>query len=173
MKIALKKLNGATTRLAFEETLDLSDEVWYGQKPFTTPAKAQGEVTRESGVLRLRGSIRAIYHTSCARCLRPLEILLSAEADTVLTDDQTADEDEDLFVLTDDTVDTAEVLVPALLLQIDMVYLCSPGCKGLCPQCGCDRNTHDCSCSTKRIDPRFAALRALLDTPQSSGNTEE
>ena len=34
----------------------------------------------------------------------------------------------------------------------------------LCPHCGADRNVTDCDCDKKQIDPRFAALRALLDS---------
>lgn len=68
------------------------------------------------------------------------------------------------FVLTSDSVDPADVLVPALILQVQMTYLCKEDCKGLCPHCGADRNVTDCDCDKKQIDPRFAALRALLDS---------
>ena len=36
--------------------------------------------------------------------------------------------------------------------------------KSFCPHCGADRNEVDCDCDKKQIDPRFAALRALLDS---------
>ena len=62
-------------------------------------------------------------------------------------------------MLTSDSVDPADVLVPALILQVQMTYLCKEDCKGLCPHCGADRNVTDCDCDKKQIDPRFAALR--------------
>ena len=37
---------------------------------------------------------------------------------------------------------------------------CREDCKGLCPQCGIDRNTDTCNCE-KPIDPRLAALKGL------------
>ena len=36
-------------------------------------------------------------------------------------------------MLTSESVDPADVLVPALILQVQMTYLCKEDCKGLCP----------------------------------------
>ena len=165
MKIDLKQLTVCHhASIPFDETIDLREETLYGAKPFQSPVRISGEVTNESGVLRLKGTIKTIYSTACARCLKPLDILLTAQADAVLTDDPEAEEEDDLFVLTGDSVDPADVLVPALILQVQMTYLCKEDCKGLCPHCGADRNVTDCDCEKKQIDPRFAALRALLDS---------
>lgn len=46
----------------------------YGRNPFQSPVYVEGEVSNESGVLRLKGSIRTVYSTECARCLKPLDI---------------------------------------------------------------------------------------------------
>ena len=164
MKIDLKQLSALHHGcIPFEETIDLREEMLYGAKPFQSPVQLSGEVSNESGVLRLKGTIKTIYSTACARCLKPLDILLTAQADMVLSDDPDAVEEDDLFVLTGDSVDPADVLVPELILQVQMTYLCKEDCKGLCPHCGADRNVTDCDCEKKQIDPRFAALRALLD----------
>ena len=171
MKIDLKKLSASQqAAVPFSETIDLRQEKLYGAHPFQSPVQLEGEVSRESGVLRLKGTIKTIYSTACARCLKPLEILLTAEADTVLSDDPEAEEEDDLFVLTGDSVDPADVLVPALILQVQMTYLCREDCKGICPHCGADRNEVDCDCEKKQIDPRFAALRALLDSNEDERN---
>ena len=47
------------------------------------------------------------------------------------------------------------------LLALPMKPLCDPACKGLCPQCGVNRNTATCSCGTDAADPRMAPLRGL------------
>lgn len=47
-------------------------------------------------------------------------------------------------------------------LALPIKPLCSNECKGLCPECGSDRNTEPCSCVTKKGDPRLAALRGLM-----------
>ena len=171
MKIDLKQLTGSrTASISFSDKLDLREETLYGARPFQSPVLISGTVTNDSGVLRMTGTAKAIYSTVCARCLKPLEILLTAEVDTILSDDPEAEEEDDLFVLTGDSVDPADVMVPALLLQVQMTYLCREDCKGLCPHCGADRNGMDCGCGQKQIDPRFAALRALLDSEKDEGN---
>ncbi len=165
MKIELKKLTGTNNvSIPFSETLDLREETMYGKKPFKHPVQTSGEVTNDVGVLHLKGTAKAIYSTECARCLKPLDILLTAEVDTILTDDPEAVEEDELFVVRGDSVDTADVMVPALLLQVQMVYLCKEDCKGICPYCGVDRNEIECSCEKFRKGPLFDALRELIDT---------
>ncbi len=164
MKIDLKQLVGTNAvRIPFAETLDLSNEVLYGQKPFQKPTEISGEVSNEFGVLRLKGSVQAVYSTACVRCLKPLEIPLTATVDTILSNDPDAVEEENLFVLTGDSVDLADVFIPALILQVRMTYLCKEDCKGLCPRCGADLNVMQCSCDKTSTDPRFSVLRSLLD----------
>ena len=88
-------------------------------------------------------------------------MLLTAQVETVLS--REGSEEDDVFVIEEDAVEVEDVLVPELLLQVRMTYLCKEDCKGLCPHCGVDRNVQQCSCETRQIDPRLAALAALLD----------
>lgn len=165
MKIDLKKLTGAgTARIPFSETVNLREEALYGAYPFQNPVQLVGEISNELGVIRLRGTIKTIYATCCARCLKPLDVMLTAEVDTILSRDPEAEEEDDLYVLSEDSVDPADVMVSALILQVEMTYLCAEDCKGLCPRCGVDRNMSNCDCDKEYLDPRFAALRALLDS---------
>ena len=149
MKIDLRKLAHSDT-LPFSGTIDLSGEELYGAKPFQSPVVFSGEV-------------KTTYHTCCARCLKPLEIPLSAEVDVVLSRDPSAEEEDDVFVVEGTEFEVEDVLVPALILQVDMIYLCREDCKGLCPSCGCDLNESVCSCGSKQVDPRMAVLAKLLE----------
>jgi uncharacterized protein len=45
-----------------------------------------------------------------------------------------------------------------------MQVLCRPDCQGMCPTCGINRNDETCACVDDDIDPRFAALKKLLDS---------
>lgn len=164
MKIDLKKLAGNYgDPIPFEGTADLSGEEMYAAYPFQHPVTYSGRIENHLGVLRLTGTIKTIYSTCCARCLKPLDVLLTAETDTLLTRDETAAEHEDeVFLLTEDSVEVEDILVPALLLQVEMTYLCDPDCKGLCPICGADRNQVNCGCDDREIDPRLAVLESLL-----------
>ena len=163
MKIDLKKLTASQhASFPFSETIDLRAETLYGAKPFQNPVQLSGEVSNESGILRLRGTIKAIYSNLCARGLKPLDILLTAEVDTVLSDDPEAEEEDDLFVLTSDSVDPADVLVPALILQVQMTYLCREDCKGICRKCGRNLNEGPCGCDTVELDPRMAVIAEIF-----------
>ena len=56
-----------------------------------------------------------------------------------------------------------EAIREAVFLHEPQRVLCRPDCKGLCPNCGIDRNEGDCDCTAEEIDPRWAALRELRD----------
>ncbi len=164
MKIDLRNLAGNSgASIPFSGEADLCGEAMYGSYPFRQPAVYTGEVHDRLGVLRLTGAIKAIYSTCCARCLKPLEIPLEAQTDTLLTHDPAAaDSEDEVFLLSGSEIEVEDVLVPALLLQVEMTYLCDPDCKGLCPHCGIDRNQFSCSCTDREADPRLAVLNSLL-----------
>ena len=164
MRIDLTKLmatNGA--EIPFEGRVDLTAEEMYGAYPFQSPVVYAGKIVNHHDVLRFTGTIKTILNTCCSRCLKPLDILLTAEADVILSREVEAEEEEDVFPLVENAVEVEDILVPALILQVDMTYLCKEDCKGLCPICGCDKNESVCSCQTKQVDPRLAALASLLD----------
>lgn len=46
-------------------------------------------------------------------------------------------------------------------LALPVKPLCREECRGLCPVCGCNRNTDPCTCAGLEGDPRLAALRGL------------
>ena len=72
MKIELKKLNALQHAvLPFSEVIDLKDEKMYGRNPFQSPVYVEGEVSNESGVLRLKGSIRTVYSVSYTHLTLP------------------------------------------------------------------------------------------------------
>jgi uncharacterized protein len=43
-----------------------------------------------------------------------------------------------------------------------MKPLCFAACKGICPECGTNRNTAPCDCNPQFVDPRLAGLKKLL-----------
>lgn len=167
MRIDLKKINSVYgSRIPFRGQADLSGETLYGECPFRQPVQYEGEIVNHLGVLKLSGTVQAVYSTHCARCLKALDVPLTAQVETVLT--REGSEEDDVFVLTEDAVEVEDVLIPELLLQVHMTYLCKEDCKGLCPICGADRNVTVCTCETRQVDPRMAALAALLGDKQGS-----
>jgi uncharacterized protein len=70
------------------------------------------------------------------------------------------DEDLDTFAFDGEKIDLEPVFREQFVLAVPFAPLCREDCKGLCPQCGIDRNSGTCSCE-KPIDPRLAALKGL------------
>ncbi len=77
---------------------------------------------------------------------------------------EVADGDIDTFPFDGETLDLEPLLREQFVLAIPYSPLCREDCKGLCPQCGIDRNTGTCACE-KPIDPRLAALKGLKLPP--------
>ena len=75
-----------------------------------------------------------------------------------------AEDDLDLFPYDGDVVDLEPLFREQFVLAVPFAPLCREDCKGLCPQCGIDRNTGTCSCEPP-IDPRLAALKGLKIPP--------
>jgi uncharacterized protein len=64
-----------------------------------------------------------------------------------------------------DQIDLGEMVREQLFLGVPMRRLCREDCKGLCPECGVNRNNERCDCVPKAdVDPRLAELGKLFDT---------
>lgn len=73
---------------------------------------------------------------------------------------EVAVEDLDVFPFDGERIDLEPLFREQFVLAIPYAPLCAETCKGLCPQCGIDRNTASCTCQPP-IDPRLAALKGL------------
>lgn len=113
------------------------------------------------GSFRVKGTIRG----KCARCLKemevPLEVSFSEEFKNV--SEQRPGDEDDYFPYHGDELDPTEAIRQNVILAIPPRLLCDPGCKGLCPYCGVDLNIGQCECKGEEVDPRWAALDALID----------
>jgi uncharacterized protein len=114
-----------------------------------------GQITNVGTVYRLIGTVTVKASFECSRCLKPL--------DQTLTFQFEEDFDAASLGYAKDSMDIAEPIRSALIFQEPMQPLCSDECKGLCFECGADRNLVDCGCDSKKLDPRLAALGQLLD----------
>ncbi|HKJ02985.1 MAG TPA: DUF177 domain-containing protein, partial [Longimicrobiales bacterium] len=76
-----------------------------------------------------------------------------------------AEEDGDVRLFDDHVpeLDLSDSVREEILLAVDLFVVCDPECRGLCPQCGVNRNVETCSCTTDESDPRWDALRALKE----------
>jgi len=120
-----------------------------------------------SGEIVVRGSVEADLLQQCRRCLAPVAGKFSQEVTIVLLPSDTPGVDEDsearVFDARAAELDLSEPLREEVILAIDPYVVCDPECKGLCPQCGANRNVTECGCTMVESDPRWDALRALKE----------
>ena len=100
------------------------------------------------------------YTEPCARCNEMVEV--SQTTDVTLSIDN--ESEEDLYVsLVDDKINLIPVIIDGIYLSKPMRALCSEECKGICPECGSNKNIKPCECEGQKIDPRLKDLMNLLD----------
>lgn len=122
--------------------------------------------TTATGQVVARGRVVGESRHECRRCLDKvaepldLDLVLVWSAPEDLDEDG---EDPDLRVLDPSTneLDLAPAIREEALLAMPRFVLCKEDCRGLCPQCGINRNTDTCDCTLEESDPRWDALRSL------------
>jgi DUF177 domain-containing protein len=62
----------------------------------------------------------------------------------------------------DDRIDLGQMILEQIVLALPMKPLCKVDCRGLCPECGANRNATSCDCEIDDTDPRWATLKTLL-----------
>jgi len=86
---------------------------------------------------------------------------------TSLRFEKNAPEDGECYGFSGETLDVNQMLSDAILLNMQPYSVCRPDCRGLCPVCGCDLNTAQCSCAREAGEEEppspFAALKTLLN----------
>jgi uncharacterized protein len=135
------------------------------------PAGGQVEVDAQlesvhNGVV-VTADVEAPWEGECRRCLRPVSGELHSHVRELYEQDS---DGEETYPLHGDQLDLAPLARDAVLLELPQAPLCIEDCLGLCPECGANRNEGDCGHVIRNIDPRWAALDALLpgnDTDES------
>jgi uncharacterized protein len=137
---------------------------------FVEPVTVNGKVRLAGPEVFVNGHIETLVQVECDRCLKQVEIPVKADFDlqyitgaeyetsavAELTEDAMS-----VSVFDGETIDVDEIVKEQILLAVPTRLLCQPDCKGICPVCGIDKNTGDCECETKEVDPRWAALKNL------------
>jgi uncharacterized protein len=131
-----------------------------GQIDSIGAVRAEVDVVKDIGVYRARGRIAADVVYNCSRCLATYTATLAASLDESFTN-RVDRAEKGVHLVEGDVVVLDSLLEQELFLAVEYRPLCSPDCKGLCPECGCNRNELPCSCNTEKLDPRFSLLKDL------------
>jgi uncharacterized protein len=134
------------------------------------PATVNGKVRLSRHEVFVNGHVDTRAQVECDRCLQQVRLPVNAdfELEYITGSDYESSEvvelgEEELSVSVFDgrTIDVDEIVKEQILLAVPTRMLCREDCKGICPECGIDRNTGECNCVTDNIDPRWAALKNL------------
>lgn len=122
-----------------DQVVDQTLKITYSVLPFDKEILCSGRIT---GTLRF----------TCGRCLETY----SAPVDIEFAQSYPAPAE---------SIDLTEEVRDQLVLNLPSQPVCSEACKGLCPQCGVNRNLKECSCTAydpTATDPRWGKLSHLL-----------
>lgn len=118
----------------------------------------------DEGVL-VKGSLIGEVAVPCNRCTEDTDVHIDntfSEYEEIPPESRNGENDG--FIVFDrhaPMLDLARVAWEQFMLSLPVNPVCKDDCKGLCPQCGANRNHVDCDCETSAGDPRLAILRDL------------
>ena len=135
-----------------------------------SPLRAAGKVELVSGSLgeiRVKGHVAVLMEADCDRCLEPARLPIDSNFELYYRpvsegygEDAAIDESESQMGFYEgEGLELYEVLREYVLLSLPMQRLCRESCKGICPECGQNRNHKECQCRGEAVDDRWATLK--------------
>ncbi|MDD5120810.1 MAG: DUF177 domain-containing protein [Candidatus Omnitrophica bacterium] len=104
---------------------------------FRTPLKLNAHVFLITNALTVELNIRAVLFSNCSRCLEEFEWKINK--DTQLNYSLGS---RDVFI------DLSDDIREEVILDYPIKPLCRSNCKGLCVQCGKNKNQGGCNCGS-------------------------
>ncbi len=170
MKINLRRLEeerDGRGSLTAEEPVTVTDAF---DTQRTVDCRIELSWERHGGVFFFHGGLAGELPTQCHLCLEEVPTPMNGNFDVVVrkggvrgsNDDEGGVETKDLVTLPPSQYEFSfdQYIIENLIVNIPMQIICKEDCKGLCPQCGINRNQSSCDC-TDTADPRWDALRKL------------
>ncbi len=139
----------------------------------TGPLRVEGRADLLSSVeeIRVQGRIEVTVASDCERCLESASFRVDRSFDLFYRPAAGGTPEVGELALKSGEIEIAfydgdglaleDILREQVLLALPMQRLCQPGCQGLCPECGINRNHQRCSCVREVADDRWSALRDI------------
>ena len=130
----------------------------YEEAEFIKPLSCKVGLFRQVGDnIYVTADVDTTILVECRRCIHPFEVDITTTLGLLFSigivpqvssigSRQSEPEADDERYYDGETLDISEDVRRALVLEIPTWSLCSETCKGLCPECGTDLNTTECSC---------------------------
>lgn len=161
MIINLRELATKEAPADFQASLDLSELVSdRSDIRLERPVQAQVTAQADSGLVTVDGRLVADLHFVCSKCLKQYEEQVTYPVHELFTQQaEVAERDEEIHLNYEERVDLTPYLSDTFVVHLPYAPACDAACKGLCPVCGADRNTSECTCAQEKVDPRLAGLK--------------
>jgi len=179
MRIATEDIKSTLTEIDFvEEARELNKLLRQdGEADYHISAPLSIHLThmRSGEDLLFNGAIVGEIIGQCGRCLEEYPLSLTREFSVVLTPKPPPGRELELSYdelsasfYSGETIDVSTLVHEQMLLAFPMPPVCRVDCKGLCPQCGVNRNLEPCDCRSEWTDPRLAVLSSLrMSVPET------
>ncbi|HLF26236.1 MAG TPA: DUF177 domain-containing protein [Anaerolineae bacterium] len=120
-------------------------------------------LTRTDQHILVEGVLHSAVMSECVRCLESFHLPIQIRLEELFALNPGPQVSDPVYLIAPDgTIDLVYPLREQILLAQPLKPVCRPDCKGLCMNCGKNLNEGPCDCSDESIDPRLAALKALL-----------
>ncbi|GAB4317501.1 MAG: hypothetical protein Kow0074_06130 [Candidatus Zixiibacteriota bacterium] len=174
MKLALSTWPEGTKTADFEETdeeLGLQKELYR----FPDPIIVKMAVHKTHDEVIIEGHLTTTAYAECVRCLDDANVKVDEafrRVASIVPDSEVEEDSGDPdFTLLPQSLpdwDLAEPIREIIMLALPDNPLCQEDCRGLCPNCGVNRNQESCNCNGLRGRNPMAQLGELLDRRHES-----
>ena len=142
------------------EITEKPEPLLYGGREisFLSPLTVKGTYVFDGKAFLLNGSAETVLSSVCARCAAVFPEPYGFPVEERFVKASELSEEEDAYPYMGDRLEIGQAVLDNLYLHLPLVSVCRKDCKGLCPVCGCNRNTVSCNCESAAPDNPFAAL---------------
>ncbi len=172
MIVNLRQLDEAVESQGRLTSAEIVQYVDAFDKEITINCQVELTYDRSGGAYFFRGRLKGKFQTQCHVCLVEVPCDVEGDFEVVVrklggrenetNQHQDADDSEDVIVLglKEYEVSFDHHISENLIVNVPMQIACRKDCKGICTQCGTNRNDKQCDCG-ESADPRWDVLRKL------------
>lgn len=174
INVALElKLAGKTASRHFEE--DYAPVELGGHKLiFTMPLSVDISYAYDGEGFNTQGVLSSELLMNCTKCNSEFKQRFSVEfSERFIKASEEEAEELECYAFSGEVLELDKMVLDLIVLNAPVYGLCRPDCKGLCPECGCDLNITQCSCSKRHADDPAKPVSPLAQLAQLLNHEEE
>ncbi|WP_305043915.1 YceD family protein [Geoalkalibacter sp.] len=177
MRFYVEKLKEKDVVLEFSEAVEnfpaLNALTQSGECRFSGPVSGTLRAYLANSFVEVEGQVAARVVQACSRCLKDIEAPLRASFALTFSSGlppieggedsevELSAEDMGLIPFEGDEIDLRDAVQEQVIMELPVRPLCDESCRGLCAQCGANRNETECGCGAPVFNNKFAALKGF------------